>query len=105
MCLCVRVGACLRDCVRVYVSACMIHEVCELVSRELNILHIWFQENKLSLKVAKTNFMIFGNKKYEENYMVSINGMYVQRVYVTKFIGVHIDSKLNWNEHNTCHQN
>ena len=74
-------------------------EVCELVSRELNILHMWFQVNKLSLNVAKTNFMIIGNKRYEENYMVSINGMNINRVYVTKFIGVHIDSKLNWNEH------
>ena len=74
-------------------------EVCKIVSRELNILHIWFQVNKLSLNVAKTNFMIFGNKRFEENYMISINGMNINRVYVTKFIGVHIDSKLNWNEH------
>ena len=81
-----------------------LNEVYELVSRELNILHMWFQVNKLTLNVAKTNFMIFGNKRYEENYMVSINGMNINRVYVTKFLGVHIDSKLNWNEH-TCHQN
>ena len=49
--------------------------------------------------MAKTNFMIFGNKRFEENYMISINGMNINRVYVTKFLGVHIDSKLNWNEH------
>ena len=74
-------------------------EVCKIVSRELNILHIWFKVNKLSLNVAKTNFMIFGNKRFEENYMISINGMNINRVYVTKFLGVHIDSKLNWKEH------
>ena len=74
-------------------------EVCKIISRELNILHIWFHVNKLSLNVAKTNFMIFGNKRFEENYMISINGMNINRVYVTKFPGVHIDSKLNWNEH------
>ena len=74
-------------------------EVCKIISRELNILHIWFQVNKLSLNVAKTNFMIFGNKRFEENYIISINGMNINRVYVTKFLGVHIDSKLNWNEH------
>ena len=49
--------------------------------------------------MAKTNFMIFGNKRFEENYMISINGMNINRVYVTKFLGVHIYSKLNWNEH------
>ena len=76
-------------------------EVCKIISRDLNILHIWFQVNKLSLNVAKTNFrsMIFGNKRFEENYMNSINGMNINRVYVTKFTGVHIASKLNWNEH------
>ena len=31
--------------------------------------------------------------------MVSINGMNIKRVYVTKFLGVHIDSHLNWGEH------
>ena len=76
-----------------------LNEVCALVSRELNILNMWFQVNKLFLNVAKTNVMIFGNKRDEENYMVTINGMNINTVYVTKFIGVHIDSKLNWNKH------
>ena len=31
--------------------------------------------------------------------MVSINGMNIKRVYVKKFLGVHIDSHLNWGEH------
>ena len=62
-----------------------LNEVCELVSRELDILHMWFQVNKLSLNVAKTNFMIFGNKRYEENDMVSITGM-LQNVLVFTLI-------------------
>ena len=63
-----------------------LNEVCELVSRELNILHMWFQVNKLSLNVAKTNFMIFGNKRYEENYMVSINGMNINGCMLLNFL-------------------
>ena len=46
--------------------------------------------------------MIFGNKQYEDNHVISINGINInlfKRVYVTKFIGVHIDSHLNWCEH------
>ena len=62
-----------------------LNEVCELVSRELDILHMWFQVNKLSLNVAKTNFMIFGSKRYEENYMVSI-GCMLQNVLVFTLI-------------------
>ena len=34
-------------------------QVCETASTELGKLHTWFQVNKLSLKIAKTNFMIF----------------------------------------------
>ena len=74
-------------------------QVCETVSTELDKLHSWFQVNKLYLNISKTNFMIFGNKQCEDNHVVSINGMDIKRVYVTKFIGVHIDSHLNWREH------
>ena len=42
-------------------------QVCETVSTELDKLHSWFQVNKLSLNIAKTNFMIFGNKQCEDN--------------------------------------
>ena len=42
--------------------------------------------------------MIFGNKQCENNHVVSINCMNINRVYVTKFVGVHIDSHLNWRE-------
>ena len=74
-------------------------QVCETVSTELGKLHSWFQVNKLSLNIGKTNFMIFGNKQCEANRVVSINGMNIKRVYVTTFLGVHIDSHLNWGEH------
>ena len=58
-------------------------EVCKTVSKELDKLCRWFQVNKLC----------------ENNHLVSINGMYINRVYVTKFLGVHIDCHLNWSEH------
>ena len=40
-------------------------EVCKTVANELDKLCRWFQVNKLfkSLNIAKTNFMVFGNKK------------------------------------------
>ena len=34
-------------------------QVCDTVSTELGKLHSWFQVYKLSLNIAKTNFMIF----------------------------------------------
>ena len=49
--------------------------------------------------------MVFGNKKCENNHLVSINDMYINRVYVTTFLGVHIDCHLNWSEHITLIKN
>ena len=40
--------------------------------------------------------MIFNNKKCEDNYTVSINGMNITRVFVTEFLGVHLDFQINW---------
>ena len=74
-------------------------EVCETMSHELDKLNKWFRANKLALNVSKTNFMIFSNKKCDDNYSVSINGMEITRVYVTKFLGVFMDSQLNWSDH------
>ena len=48
-------------------------EVCETMSFELDKLSRWFQANKyLSLNVSKTNFIIFSNKKCDDNHMIYI---------------------------------
>ena len=66
-------------------------EVGETMAFELDKMSRWFQANKLSLNVSKTNFMIFGNKKCDDNFKISINGMDITRVFVTKFLGVHLE--------------
>ena len=38
-------------------------------------------------------------KKQTNNVEISINGEKIERVYVTKFLGVMIDHKINWKEH------
>ena len=43
--------------------------------------------------------MIFSNKKCDDDFKISINGMDITRVFVTKFLGVHLDSQLNWSKH------
>ena len=73
-------------------------EVCKTVSKDLDKLCRWFQVNKLSLNIAITNFMVFGNKKCENTHLVSINGMYIECM-LKKILRVHIDCHLNWSEH------
>ena len=54
---------CIADDTNFFYSGDNLSKVCETVSTELDKLHRWFQVNKLSLNISKTNFMIFGNKR------------------------------------------
>ena len=74
-------------------------ELCEVLSTELKLLAKWFNVNKLSLNVSKTHFMVFGKRKKTDNVKVTINDIDIERVSVTKFLGVLIDDKLCWSEH------
>ena len=59
---------------------------------------MWFTMNKLSLNVSKTNDMIFDNKCTTCDHNVIIDGINVERVHVTKFIGVIGDDQLKWKD-------
>jgi hypothetical protein len=76
-----------------------ITEMCNIVTEELEHLNQWFMVNKLSLNVEKTNFMIFSNGHITGDHRVIINGNIIGRVYTNKFLGVHIDAKLTWDEY------
>ena len=43
--------------------------------------------------------MLFSNRCIDCDLEITINDINIERVYVTKFLGVYIDHKLNWNEH------
>ena len=66
----------------------------------LNIID-WINANKLSLNVSKTKYMIFHTqgKSVASNLTVNINDKTIDKVNHIKFLGVEIDSKLNWSEH------
>ena len=87
------------DDTNLFYSGKNIMELCSVVSIELDKLCTWFQVNKLSLNTSKTNFMVFTNKSCDDTYHVCMNGLLLSRVFVTKFLGVHMDSKLDWNDH------
>ena len=75
-----------------------IHIVCKTVTCELDKLNCWFPINKLSLNLSKTNFMIFTKQNVPKNIEVSIHNHKVQKVFLTKFLGVFIDCNLNWKD-------
>ena len=43
--------------------------------------------------------MAFTNKSCDDTYSVCMNGLHLSRVFVTTFLCVHMDCKLDWNYH------
>ena len=81
-----------------------IDELYRIINLEISKLSDWFRANKLSLNIKKTNYMLFGYKKYSHNsddskYAIQIDTTSIARVNCTRFLGVIIDDKLTWNKH------
>jgi len=67
---------------------------------DLEQLTDWFRANKLSLNVSKTNYMVFSNMKINTHDIVlKIGNEQIEQLDHIKFLGIIIDSKLNWNKH------
>ena len=60
---------------------------------------VWFSVNRLSLNVAKTNYMLFTNCCINSNIDIKIDNKSIDRVYSSKLLGALIDHKLNWKKH------
>ena len=74
-----------------------------VVNNELRNVIEWFNANRLSLNIDKTNFIIFKpNGKNENCPTIQINGSSIQEVDNAKFLGITIDNRLNWIEHIKC---
>ena len=86
------------DDTNLFCSSDNLQQLCTDVSLELCKLDKWFAVNKLSLNVSKTNYMLFGKNK-NKNCIIKIKDKEIERVYVTKFLGVQIDDNFNWKNH------
>ena len=73
--------------------------LCELVNIELSKLSKWFSINKLSLNVRKTSYMLFGNRHVNNYIKICIDMEEMEKVHVTKFLGVYIDCRLDSKRH------
>jgi len=73
-------------------------DVMDVLNHELKNLSVWFKVNKLPLNVGKTNYMIFKHKNDNIDHKIVIDGVRVERVHVTKFLGVKVDKQLNWDD-------
>ena len=72
----------------------------KLMNKELQKLNTWLTANKLSLNISKTHYMVFdrGKEKKDQDSLY-LNKILIERVKLTKFLGVIIDEKLTWTHH------
>ena len=72
----------------------------DVVNKELLEVNNWVKANKLSVNASKTNYMILGTQnatcKYADNVKIALDGMILDRVNKTKFLGLVIDENLTW---------
>ena len=66
---------------------------------ELSLLADWFKANKLTLILSKSVCMLFDEKGCKIEFDLNVNGIKLDTVEYTKFLGVWIDRKLRWDVH------
>ena len=84
----------------IYESASDINYLYRSMNSNLSRLTDWFRGNKLSLNVAKTNYMLFSHHiSTDESLELKMADQNIIQTNCSKFLGIHIDDKLKWNIH------
>ena len=76
-------------------------EITKILNNELKLLFQWLCANRLSLNVAKTEFIVFRPPKRSLNQRIvlKLNGTKIFESPKIKYLGVILDSRLCWNHH------
>lgn len=72
------------------------------IKSDLELIECWLKHNKLRMNISKSNYIIFDrHKQIDDNIIpdIIINNTQLKKVSETKYLGLHIDSKLNWHTH------
>ena len=88
------------DDTNMFITGHNVNEMCNQLNAGLFRVQEWLHCNKLSLNVLKTHYMIFTPRnKVVDDISIIIDSTKISRGYVTKFLGVQIDSQLSWKMH------
>lgn len=83
-----------------YISGDNVNCIVDQINLDMENLNIWFKMNKLKLNENKTKGMIFNHKNMNVNLNIHINNKIIEIIDEIKYLGVMIDSKLNFKSHN-----
>lgn len=71
-----------------------------LSNNVLSVLFAWFSENKLSLSLEKTRYMLFHTRQRTVIFDdLKLNGNAMERCQSAEFLGLSLESTLSWNDH------
>ena len=71
----------------------------QILNNDLNRLEHWFETNKLTLNANKTYACEFKDRKQDQIGDICIRNMVVEKRDSVKYLGIHVDNKLNWKSH------
>ena len=85
------------DDTNIFSTAKNLSELTESLNEDLVKIEEWLRCNRLPLNVLKTNYIIFTTKnEFSHDVDIFVNNVRIERIHVTKFLGVQNDSKLDW---------
>ena len=72
-----------------------------VLNSELKSVHLWLSANKLTLNLNKSKYMLFSKHKNTQlpKLNLQINNSNIQSTSEFNFLGLHINTKLNWDTH------
>ena len=69
------------------------------INSDIPILVNWLHSNRLSLNIKKTHIMVFGKGGNNHSIDIKIEGIQLDIVKETKFLGIILDNGLTWKPH------
>ena len=69
------------------------------IKQDMSVLMDWFRANKLTLNIEKTACILFKKSGNEKEIHLEIDGIEISSTNNTKFLGLWLDSHLNWSLH------
>ena len=83
----------------VFLSGRDVSHLSDTVNVEFSKVDSWLVVNKLSLNLSKTTYMIITHSSIPDDLSIRIRDVEINRVSVSKFLGIHIDDGLTFKYH------
>lgn len=82
----------------IWIAGVNVIDVTEQLNIQLEKISNWLKLNKLKLNTEKTKFMVITNRKVNNDVVIKIDSEVIEKVEIMKYLGIQIDSKLNFKE-------